>query len=153
MPALENPRYELVAQFVASGKTQADAYRLAGFTAKNAAANASRLITTHPEIRERIDELVARTAKGINLEPVWVLEKLIENALAAMTEGQRGPANRALELLGKQIGMFVDKKEIRAGNLDGIPADRLEELRQLLVAAGAGSAFDGDGPVPGAKPN
>ena len=38
-----------------------------------------------------------------------VLEQLRENLKCAMEEGQRGPANRALDLLGKHLGMFTDK--------------------------------------------
>ena len=88
-----------------------------------------------PNIGERVSELLKQrehinaqaTAKAIEktaLTKEWVIERLIENANRAMQnvpvldrdgrptgvyryEGQ--VANKALELLGKEIGMFVDR--------------------------------------------
>ncbi len=97
-----------------------------------------------PVVRDRIEELrairskavekatekeVAKTAakdiEKVRLTKQWVLDKLVRNAQLAMQEEAhaegKGPtkydgsvANRALELLGKELGMFVDRKETGA---------------------------------------
>lgn len=44
-------------------------------------------------------------------------------------------ANKALELVGKELGMFIDRKEVRTGALDDLPRDQLKILRDELSAA------------------
>ena len=44
MPALANPRHELFAQAVASGKSASEAYRQSGATGKNADVQAAKLV-------------------------------------------------------------------------------------------------------------
>jgi len=39
----------------------------------------------------------------------WVLSKLVQNVENALAND--GAANRALELIGKEHGMFIDRKE------------------------------------------
>ena len=45
-------------------------------------------------------------------------------------------ANKALELLGKELGMFVDRKEVRTGDLDDVPHEEkkaaLEAIREEI---------------------
>jgi hypothetical protein len=59
MPTLSNAKHEIVARALAAGKSQADAYREAGYIYKP--ANASRLCR-RPEISTRVQELVAERA-------------------------------------------------------------------------------------------
>ena len=40
------------------------------------------------------------------------MTRLIENASAASAANDYGPSNRALELLGKELGMFVDRSKV-----------------------------------------
>lgn len=62
----------------------------------------------------------------------WVLSELAQNIEVAKERGDRSSINRALELIGKELGMFVDRKmEIRSP-LDGLSADQLVAL--LAVA-------------------
>ena len=44
-------------------------------------------------------------------------------------------ANVALGLIGKELGMFIDRKEIRTGELDGLGGDELKQLRDALLFA------------------
>ena len=61
-----------------------------------------------PEIAAALDEAKAEQTERTQVDADWVLGKLKENALAAMADGDRAPANRALELLGRHQGMFKD---------------------------------------------
>jgi hypothetical protein len=84
-------------------------------------------------VDERIEEMtiekvVERMSEKMVLTREWVIDKLVENAERAMqaipvTDSQGRPtgeykwdgsvANRALELLGKECGMFVERTENR----------------------------------------
>lgn len=123
MPMLTNPRHERFAQALAAGKTADQAYQDAGYKPSRPAA--SRL-STNVNVQARLAELQSRITEGVVLTRQWVIEKLIENASRAMTaEAVRDEAgnpigefryegsvaNRALELLGKELGMFVERKE------------------------------------------
>ena len=129
MPILRNTRHEQFAQLIAAGKNTSEAYVCAGFSEKGAKASAHRLLA-RPQVAARVDELgvcvgqAAITRASIDRE--FVLSGLRENFLRAM---QQQPvrdrdgnvtgeytyagsvANRALELLGKELGMFVDRSE------------------------------------------
>ena len=61
--ALHNARHERFAQGLAEGKTQAQAYIDAGFSPKNARANASALLQNNPGIVERREQLLRTRAQ------------------------------------------------------------------------------------------
>ena len=139
MPILSNPRHELFSQLLASGKTVEASYEEAGF--KPNRGNASTL-KQNQSISKRVSEILAEreqihaegTAKAIEtvaLTQEWVLTRLMENAERALQhvavldkDGKPtgeyrydgNVANRALELLGKQQGMFIDRHEVGQPN-------------------------------------
>lgn len=107
MPVLPNQRHERFAHALANGKTADEAYQLAGF--KPNRGNATRL-KANESIAGRVAELQAMTAERVVVDREWVLTKLIENA--TNNQGANPNAsNKALELIGKEIGMFVDRTE------------------------------------------
>lgn len=139
MATLSNARHERFAQEVANGQSGTQAYLTAGYptNAKAAGVSASRLLE-NPKVKDRIAEIlteresirqreVTEAVKAASLSKQWVLERLMENADRAL---QRQPvlddegapigeytyngsvANRALELLGKEVGMFIDRKDV-----------------------------------------
>jgi hypothetical protein len=140
MAILRNPKWERFAQELSRGKTAGQAYELAGFCPNP--ANAWRL-HQREEIGRRIDEIlatrtkaidkaVANAAERVGVDEEWVLRKLRTNAVMAMRAGDRAAANRALELLGRHLGLFVDKKLIEIDFLDDSDAylARIMELVQ-----------------------
>lgn len=110
MPALSNARHEKYAQALAKGLSADEAYQEAGFTANR--GNACRL-KANESVLARLAELQERAAVNVSLSREWVIEQLIDNVKKA--KGQEKPdlssANRALELLGKEQGMFVERTE------------------------------------------
>jgi len=63
-------------------------------------------------------------------------------------------AKGALELLGKEIGMFVDRKEIRTGSLDKLTDAELTRLAQEFAAQCGFTLGDaGDGTPPSGEPS
>src|SRR5712692_8714147 len=126
---LRNPRHEQFAQLVATGNPPAEAYVWVGFSKAGAAPSATRLLRNAP-VRARVEELqhgvaqAAATRAAIDRE--YVLAGLKENYRRAMQQepvlDSKGRptgeytyhgsvANRALELMGKELGMFVERHE------------------------------------------
>lgn len=107
----------------------------AGYSENTAKQQGSRLLT-NADIRARIDELQGKRAEKLELDANWVLEKLTEvvsmsmqakpvekwdyNEKQLVETGEyvydSSGANKALELIGKHLGMFKDKIE-HSGNL------------------------------------
>jgi len=119
MPTLPNPRHERFAQELAKGKSQIEAHELAGY--KPHRGNAS-LLAQDKSIVARVSELQAeraamdikateKAAEALSIDKQWVMSRLISNATQAASLEDFGPSNKALELLGKELGMFVDRTE------------------------------------------
>jgi len=167
MPVLSNSRHERFAQELFKGTSQQKAYVLAGF--KEHPSNPSklakdkriiaRLAELHSE-RATIDrEAVAKASDALAIDKEWIMARLKENAERALQaipvrdrEGQTigeykydgNVANRALELLGKEIGMFVDRSEVWTGRLDGLSRTERERVldsvdRELARRSGGAS--------------
>jgi hypothetical protein len=107
MPALSNARHERFAQELAKGKSATEAMKDAGFSDPR---NSTRL-TKNDEISARVAELKERAAASVSISREWVIEQLVDNAAKAKLAGDIGPSNQALQLIGKELGMFVDRSE------------------------------------------
>lgn len=152
MPQLENVRHEKFARLVAAGEPASKAYVDAGYAAstdRSAESAGSRLLS-NVEVAARIAEIRAEleqaAQKAATVTKEWIVEKLRENALRAMqaqpvTDSKGNPtgeytyqgsvANRALELLGKEIGMFVERTENLNKNVDAPPADASDAIAHI----------------------
>ena len=138
MAALQNLQHEKFVQELVRGKGQGEAYLAAGYKAKSvavASAAATRLLKD-VKVQARLEELKAQAVERTVLTKQWVIDKLIQNVERAMqaqpvldAKGvptgeyryEGSVANRALELLGKEQGMFVDRKEIgKPGAFDAL---------------------------------
>ena len=60
-----------------------------------------------------------------------MLRNLRRNAVMAMRVGDRAAAARSLELIGKHLGMFIEKKELQISYVDDADA-YLQKLLQLV---------------------
>jgi hypothetical protein len=140
MPVLRRAKHEAFAQGLAAGKTAVDAYRSAGFAASY--ANSSRL-QRRDSIRQRVAEIVdrkqraadraiANAAERVGVDEEWVLRNLRLNALMAMRHGDRSAAARSLELIGRHLSMFSDRKQIEVAYVD----DADEYLAKIMALVG-----------------
>ena len=128
--------------------TLSDAYRTvydaAKMTKRSVWAESTRL-RQNPLVARRIDEIRAQTTEKVQLTRAWVLEHLMENALECsgrkkvtitkdgedieVFKRDEAAANRALELLGKELRMFVDRKEIGGpGTFAELDEDQLDDF-------------------------
>lgn len=149
MPVLSNHKHELFAQGLADGKSAEEAHRLSGYKPNrgNAAtlkhnqsilARVSELLTEREAIHA---QATADAIKSTGLTKAWVIETLVSNVERAMQaeevrdrEGnglgeyqyQGSVANRALELLGKHLGMFIEKHELTGKDGGAIQTQELK---------------------------
>jgi hypothetical protein len=70
---------------------------------------------------------------GVANFAVWVLRNLRINAVMAMRHGDRAAAARSIELIGKHLGMFVDRKQIEVAYVD----DADEYLAKIIALVNA----------------
>jgi hypothetical protein len=136
MPLLLDQRQETFCQEVAKGTSVAESYRIAGYAPSKGNAYGLRI---RKRIAARIDELVAARSAAVEVaalsaaekagvDAYWVMRTLRRNAVMAARAGDRAASNRAAELIGKHIGMFVDKKSIEISYID----DADEYLAKIL---------------------
>jgi phage terminase small subunit len=127
---LRNPRHEQFAQLVAAGESASKAYTLAGYPGDGQSQSANRLrkvakVDARIAYLSRLAEQSKRE-KAV-LSKTWVIAKLTQNVERAMQETEvldvkgrptgefrydGSVANRALELLGKELGMFREIQEL-----------------------------------------
>jgi phage terminase small subunit len=134
MPALQNARHEAYAQLLAKGWHQGKAYKEAGFS--NDRRSSASMLARKAHIRARIDEILVARAEAekrafvavstkFELSRQWVIDKLVKNCEIALAERpvqtrsdgleyryDGAVAARSLELLGREVGLFVEKKQI-----------------------------------------
>jgi len=136
MPVLSNLRWERFANNVAGGMTQVEAHKSAGFSAKHVDSAASKL-AGKPEVADRIKELTARIAKAtvrrvaerVAITKEIIIQELWENAQRGKdVRGGSAVTNRALELIGKEIGMFKEPEAKAPTKLDELPQEVLESM-------------------------
>jgi phage terminase small subunit len=121
----------------------------AGYSPKTANVQASDLLAK-PNIAAAVAEGSAKLSEKTGLDAQWVLDGLKKNYLRAMQEEpvldregnptgeyvyQGAVANRSLELVGKHIGMFVDKTEIEIKKrVAGMTPDELTIKAAAILA-------------------
>ncbi|MGQ9370401.1 terminase small subunit [Azospirillum sp. ST 5-10] len=145
MPVLANALWERFARAYARGATGTNAAIEAGYAKAGAAARACEALK-RPEVQARITEL----REGINREVQvqlsvdrqWVLAELAANVGSAKSAKDHSAVNRGLELIGKELGMFVDRKmDVRS------PLESLTVAELKALASWAEAQKHGDGPV------
>jgi phage terminase small subunit len=140
MPTLAKQGHEAFCQHVASGKSRIAAYVEAGY--KHNHGNAATL-HGKPHIKARIAEIQCGNAQLLAIDAAiskqWVLDCLRQNALKALkTEGGSNIANRALELIGRELGMFLERQERgKPGDFSHLSDEELDAaLAEKLTARG-----------------
>lgn len=156
MAILKNPRHERFASGLADGLSQEKAYVAAGFSANGARGAASTLLKQNLYILKRRDEILherekiqavttAQAMETLKLSKEDVMSELLDNAMKAkaakpVLDKKGNPtgffvanwaaSNQALIALGKEIGMFGDKKDAPSTELEH---KTIEELEQIVM--------------------
>lgn len=161
MPVLSDPQREQFAHYVAQGDRTPVAYRKAGYTGKDPSKmgwQVKNQADVLARIKELHDELGEYTNRKIRVDKFTVISLLYLNALRSLQavpvlDRQGNPtgnyrydgsvANRALELIGKHLGMFTDRIEhtgpggtplqvsVTAADVSGLSVEELKVIRDL----------------------
>ncbi len=170
---LYNDQHERFANLVVSGMPQIDAFEKVGY--KRNSNNASRL-RRNPLVDQRIQYLRDVATQLAVVDAAWIRRKLehvvdlataVEEVVDDNGKTLRKPAptfslssaNRALELLGKDHGMFKERIEL-GGQVAMVNTELLKRLRpeerqvmrQMLVAASARTPTPANDDEAGAEP-
>ncbi len=147
---LENPKWEKFARNIALlNMTNAEAYAKAGFAAKNKrySGNQACLLRKKLEICNRLVVLAEKAIAGDLLTRRLIHERLQEivdrcmQKKPVMVGGKasgewafdaRG-ANTALQLMGKDLGMFVEKVQIVEDDLASKSPEEVQEVLKALA--------------------
>ena len=113
---LKNQRHEKFALALFEGKSATEAYELAGY--KPCRQNAARL-TTNDDIRQRLAELQAQTARSTAITVESICAELDQANAVAKERGQASAMVSASALRAKLAGLMVEKVEVgQAGDFD-----------------------------------
>lgn len=135
MAELPNPRHEQFCQLICTGHTPARAYVAAGYSEKTAYTSGPRLLKT-PTVSARVAELQRSVAHSAGnraaIDRDWVLSGLRGIAENGASESARV---RAFELVGKELGMFVERPPAPwDGDLTKLTNAQLERVTEQLIA-------------------
>ena len=116
---IKHGKWEIVAQRLAMGDTQADAYRRAGYSADKPAIDSAKLLKRHPEIRARAEYLKHRMFdRQVDTKLVTrdeVLQGLLATIKEALDQGkpQLSVVHSCYRTIAEMEGMLVKKSEVK----------------------------------------
>jgi phage terminase small subunit len=142
MPVLKNPRHELFAQALASGKSPSEAYRAAGYRGPRQAANR---LAARPDARARIDTILEKGAKRAEVTAERVLRELAAIAFSdirRVAEWRDVPANAepskrkkaGTRQQGHVDGNGGDAAKAASPYLRLVDSDRLDDASAAAIA-------------------
>ena len=135
-PKKLTPKRALFARCVASGMTQADAYREA-YDPKPSTTNASihtlaSRVAGEVEVRARIEALLAARERALLVSAVSDRQKVTQHLRDALAGGETDPLRlRAAELLGRSAGLFATEMTLNT-NTQRDPAEVAAAIQQRL---------------------
>lgn len=128
---LPDPKWELFAQAMAEGRNQSEAAQLSGSKGKSLAVRGSELMRK-PGVAARVDYLRSKSSeiavRTTALSKSRVLHNLEEITRLAIQAEDYSSANRANELIGKELGMFIERKVLGIQDLRSMSPDDLLRL-------------------------
>ena len=146
MPQLQNVRHERLAQEIVKGAKLEDAHKAAGLSGNRKSA---WQIRQRPDVIRRIEEIlhqrdqveakaVERAISETALTRTGILRMLVADHELARERGQLAAAIRAAELLGKMLGVFVERSEQgKPGDFSHLSDEELDaQLTRQLKAGG-----------------
>ena len=141
MPVLPNRKHEIVAQELAKGATQSEAYGAAGYSPQR--SNAARLIA-NDSIVSRVAELQGNVAERTEVTIEGLIREADELQRLAKNAGQYSAANAALTSKAKLAGLWIE----RSDNVNHYKRDATDWSRDELVTIINDALAGGEGTAP-----
>lgn len=113
----------------ARGMTQIAAYEAAGFE-----PNKGNAWTKYHQMKDRIDELQQEMFSKLIVDKRYIMGELFNTYQSAKEMRDNSNRNRSLHLMGLELGMFAERKDIRLGTkFEGWSQEKLIEHVQGLA--------------------
>lgn len=150
MPALRNERWERFCELRAQGIRQGQAAEMVGFAHPHVEAAKlmkradiqKRLAEIQPIVDAKRSELMTSMVMPTRAEVLNELWATVKEAKAAL---DRPSTLRGLELIGKELGMFVQRADIKVSSpLDGLNAEMLRRFLAAVEDEGDDQAIEGE---------
>ena len=125
MPVLKNARHEKFAQELAKGKSQVEAYRLAGF--KPNESHASRLVA-NGKVAARVAELKAAAAEKAVVTAADIARQLDEDREFARQLEAPAAAVSATMGKAKVLGLIIEKRDLTSSDGSMTPKEPTYKL-------------------------
>lgn len=132
MPVLPSPRQERFAQELAKGKTQIEAYSIAGYRGDETAA--CRL-SKNVKVSARVAELLNRGAERAECTIASILTELEEARALALKLDQPAPAVSASMGKAKVSGILVERNEHSGPNGGPIEVSEITDEQRIKALA------------------
>ena len=126
-PRLTQKQIRFIREYAIHGNG-AEAVRKAGYSqsSNGVVYQQAKENLRKPMVKSALKQEIAKM--GLNITPERVQRRLDEISHASQEAGQFGPAVRAEELLGRSIGMFIDRSLQLSGQLNDSHVTALLEL-------------------------
>jgi hypothetical protein len=124
-------KQEKFAQLVASGKTQADAYRGA-YDAENMSDGSiwteASLLMKNSEVSQRVSEMRVPIEEQVGITLKSYIDEMMELKRKAQDSEEYGASIKALELAGKCLGFYVNKTELTGKGGEALSVKLTKEI-------------------------
>ena len=120
---LTQKQHTFINAYLGNGENATEAYKQAGYRVKNdtvAAPEASKLLR-NPKVSQEITrlkahELAKQAKKQEKLEVTqdWLITQLAQTVSDSRAAGQHSVAMNSLVHMGRLLGIYVDKREVKA---------------------------------------
>jgi hypothetical protein len=127
---------KFVAAYVANGGNGKDAAITAGYSAKGAHVEASRMLKS-PNIRNAIQAHKAKAEQRAVITAASILQDILEIGNEARQAGDYGAALKSRQLLGESLSDPLFTKAVRRTRAPMTPAERAARLAALAAKAAA----------------
>ena len=130
-----NSREEAFCQYMTMLGTETLGHRTnsaiqAGYSRKRAAVTGSQLCKKQ-KIQERIEKLTAKNLRSKGVTAQSIVTDLLRIQEKTETEGKYSDTLRALELLGRTLGMYSDRVTLDTAEIQEFSERKRAELRKL----------------------
>lgn len=104
---LTHKQQRFVQEYLVDFNGSAAAMR-AGYSPATAKGTAHELLSEHPHVMAAVERGMVKLAEKTELSAAWILNELKSNHTIARSIREMAASNKALELLGRHIGMWKD---------------------------------------------
>jgi phage terminase small subunit len=126
-PVQLSPQQQRFVEEYCLGKTATEAARIAGYSPKRPDVAGAKLLK-QPHVAAAVAAKRKTISEKTAIDAAWAQEQLVDTYKAARGRNDLTAAIRALELLGRKLGMFTDRLK-----LDAPPGSQVQAVVNVSI--------------------